>query len=608
MIVPFDIEANGFLKEVTKIHCLSINWNGTIKSTNDYDSMRKLLAMENITLVGHNAVCYDIPTLEKVLGVKVKCKVIDTLPISWYLHSNLPSHGLEFWGGEFGYPKVEVADDEWLNMSYERAVERCERDVEIQTKLWDRLYNELMVLYGDDSFMTSLCPYLSFKMSIVRMQEENPFRLDMDILYRNLEYLEGIRDEKIEALKKVMPTVGVRSKRNPPKNPYKKDGTLSSQGLKWKKLTEERGLPFEYNETIEVIKDYVEPNPQSPQQIKDWLFSLGWKPKFFNEGENGKVPTYLTPDKSICESVLKLGESVKHLDDLGVIKHRIGLLKGFLRDREGEYIHQSIAGFTSTLRLRHKNIVNLPKPSVPYGKLVRGVLSCDDGYEICGSDLASLEDRTKQHFIYPLDPEYVKSMQVEGFDPHLDLAVFAGVLSEQDAQDHKDKKVDHSKVRHQYKTVNYAATYGIGAAKLSQTLEIKQGEAKSIIDAYWERNWAIKAFAKSCATKDAVGKTWVRNPINRFWYELRSEKDIFSAVNQSTGAYIFDLWVGFTLKKVKRITLQMHDEQAIIVKKGYRPQIEKIFKESIEKVNKLLSLNRDMDIDIQWGESYADVH
>ena len=139
-------------------------------------------------------------------------------------------------------------------------------------------------------------------------------------------------------------------------------------------------------------------------------------------------------------------------------------------------------------------------------------------------------------------------------------------------------------------------------------MEIKQKEAKAIIDAYWERNWAIKAFAKSCATKDAVGKTWVRNPINRFWYELRSEKDIFSAVNQSTGAYIFDLWVGFTLKKVKRITLQMHDEQAIIVKKGYRPQIEKIFKESIEKVNKLLSLNRDMDIDIQWGESYADVH
>ena len=388
MIVPFDIEANGFLKEVTKIHCLSINWNGTIKSTNDYDSMRKLLAMEDVTLVGHNAVCYDIPTLEKVLGVKVKCKVIDTLPISWYLHSNLPSHGLEFWGGEFGYPKVEVAEDEWLNMSYERAVERCERDVEIQTKLWDRLYNELMVLYGDDSFMTSLCPYLSFKMSIVRMQEENPFRLDMDILYRNLEYLEGIRDEKIEALKKVMPTVGVRSKRNPPKNPYKKDGTLSAQGLKWKKLTEERGLPFEHKESIEVIKDYVEPNPQSPQQIKDWLFSLGWKPKFFNEGENGKVPTYLAPDKSICESVLKLGESVRHLDDLGVIKHRIGLLKGFLRDRDGEYIHQSIAGFTSTLRLRHKNIVNLPKPSVPYGKLVRGVLSCDEGYEICGSDLS----------------------------------------------------------------------------------------------------------------------------------------------------------------------------------------------------------------------------
>ena len=68
------------------------------------------------------------------------------------------------------------------------------------------------------------------------------------------------------------------------------------------------------------------------------------------------------------------------------------------------------------------------------------------------------------------------------------------------------------------------------------------------------------------------------------------------------------MWLGYIFNEVDKITLQSHDEGGWIIRKGKRKAFEKILKDSIEKVNKKLSLNRDMDIDIQWGENYACVH
>lgn len=58
---------------------------------------------------------------------------------------------------------------------------------------------------------------------------------------------------------------------------------LAKNGLKWKELVESRGLPWPYRGTIEVITGYEPPNPGSHQQVKDYLFHLGWKPDVFKE-------------------------------------------------------------------------------------------------------------------------------------------------------------------------------------------------------------------------------------------------------------------------------------------------------------------------------------
>ena len=50
---------------------------------------------ETDILVGHNIIRFDIPVVERLLGIKVKAQLVDTLALSWYLFPNRKIHKLE---------------------------------------------------------------------------------------------------------------------------------------------------------------------------------------------------------------------------------------------------------------------------------------------------------------------------------------------------------------------------------------------------------------------------------------------------------------------------------------------------------------------------------
>ena len=103
-MIVFDVEADGLLDDATKIHCLSYTSDGqAINTLFDYDQMRDLLLSQS-GLIGHNIIRYDVPLLEKILGIKIKSRLFDTLPMSWVLNYNRPKHGLESFGEDFGIP------------------------------------------------------------------------------------------------------------------------------------------------------------------------------------------------------------------------------------------------------------------------------------------------------------------------------------------------------------------------------------------------------------------------------------------------------------------------------------------------------------------------
>ena len=952
----FDLETNALeLEDVNRItmfvYAFKKNGEWQTRSTTNYDEMRKFFNHKSIK-AGHNILRYDLPVAKKILGIEYDYRdYVDTLGASWTLYPKRIEHGLGVWGKEFGVEKPHIENFE--NVSEEEIRHRCTEDVVINCKLVDKIEADLNNLYGNTHWHVYL-RYLGFKLHNISLQREKPLKVDLVKLQSNLDELETNKNERLEELKPFLDPVPIYSVKKKPKVLYKKDGSLSVAGENWKEITDKYGVDIETEQEFKEIVGYKEPSAGSPSQIKNWLFSIGWKPKTFKEGRNEPVPQIKDGDE-LCESVLELAKQhpeVQLLDKIGILTHRIGLLKGFLENHKDGYIYQDIAGFTSTLRMRHKYLVNLPKPMMEFGQAARGVLTCDDGYVLCGSDLASLEDRIKQHLIFHLDPDYVKEMMSPDFDNHMSLAVFAKALTQDDADFYKSFKKQKKnsdfkyskeeaerfdkidKIRHTYKTSNYclptdttevltrggwktydqlslddliysyntegdfcefveidsipffknedvinmsnkywgfectdnhrwfvdrrvnnknsvyykkefvetknistecsiinAAPYkneskyttedlyllgwilsegsiewsnkfggtsssfgkkrgvrctipqstkwdkhlivekaleacnleytkqklrfddlqtynikassfrdywdrlglpqeqkldvdytelfmncgseqleayiksffegdgylsknsmiisqnkgkildglllaltlagykytvsgkgkclnvripkhrhttgtrlkktasricdvfcvnnknqtfiarqngivtitgnslqfGVGIEKLSASTGLNKKQTQQLRDAYKRLNWSIDKVAESFEVRSFNGLSWVKNPINNFWYELRSEKDRFSAVVQGTGAFIFDLWVKEFHSQLP-VSAQFHDEGLMITKEGTEEQAKAILQKSIETVNKKLKLNREMGIDVQFGKFYSEVH
>ena len=614
MNAVFDIEADGLLDEVTKIHCVSYTTDGKeFCSLTDYDSMRDFF-INATSLIGHDIHRYDLRVVKKILGVEVRCKTYDTLFTSWYINHSRSKHGLESFGEDFGIPKPKI--DDWQNLTLEEYVHRCTEDVKINWSLWQQLIKKLMFLYKDKKEVDRVLQYLTFKAKCAAYQEDVGFDLDLDLVHKSIKILTQQQEEKYAELVKVMPPRKLYKKQSKPKNLFKKDGTPSAAGQRWFDTLDALGLDRTHEEDVKVPNGEEPANPGSSDQVKDWLFSLGWEPCTYkyekNEDGSERLIPQVRKDGELTESVKILideNPSVEVLDGLTVIQHRLGVFEGFRDSQVDGKIHATVAGLTNTLRFKHaKPVVNLPGVDKPWGKEIRGSLIAPKGKLVCGADMVSLEDTTKRHYMYHYDPDYVEEMNAPGFDPHLDLAKFAGVVTQEQIDKHNSGEISLKAVRKNYKAANYASIYGVGGLKLSRTLGIPKNEAQALIDAYWERNWSIKKFSEEQTIRKIGGEMWVLNPVSKFWISLRYEKDVFSSVNQSTGVFCFDSWLAQCWVRGLKPSLQMHDEGGWLVKVGEEDSTRSLLKEAIDAVNKKVQLNVQLDVDIKFGNSYAETH
>jgi len=607
----FDIETDGL--DATKIHVLS--WEddyGKIQSTHDYDDMRKFFE-ESRTLIGHNIIRFDVPVAEKILGIKINARLVDTLALSWYVNHTKPKHGLETYGEYYNVKKPEVTD--WVNLTQEDYAHRCKEDVKINSRLWRDLDIKLSKLYPNDQDKWQFIKYLSFKMECAAEQEALKWKVDIETAKGYLYVWEAEKDLKIVELAEAMPKQILTKVQQRPKVMYKKDGELSAHGEKFEELRKQYKQPDSVQSFV-VKTGERQGNPNSPEQVKEWLYSIGWVPRTFKfvrgpDGVERQVPQ-VRKDGELCPSVIKLTSedpAVAILDGLSVLSHRIAVLKGIIECESDGYVQATIAGMTNTLRFKHaKPLVNLPSVEKPYGKEIRGLLTAPEGYVLCGADMTSLEDTTKRHYMKPLDPDYVAEMSKSGFDPHLDLAKHAGIISQEDIDKHNSGEKSLKDLRKNYKVVNYSATYGVGAAKLARETGMTKKEAQKLLDAFWSRNWSVQKVASTLRKRELFGGMWVQNPVSKFWHSLRSEKDRFSTLNQSTGVYCFDVWVKKCRDKGVKTVGQFHDEIIALVKEGNQIETAMNMNYSIEEVNRQLRLNVDLGVDAQFGKTYADIH
>ena len=612
--VVFDIEADGLVDEATKIHVLSYNTSDGVMSTADYSEMRAVLTKAK-KLVAHNGIRYDAQVIKKLLGIDITKKVVDTLALSWYLNFDRIRHGLEWYGVDYGVPKPVITD--WENLTYEEYQHRCEEDVKINTKLWKDLKRKLDILYQEPSEQDRFINYLMFKMQCAAEQEQIGWKLYLKKAQAHYDTLNQLKVEKEVALAAAMPKVAVYKEYNKPKVMYKKDGSISALGKRWVERLREAKMPQDYSGTLRVVDSWNEGNPNSHEQVKDWLHSLGWVPKTYkyvkeDDGSEREIEQ-IRDNGELCESVKELVDkdpAIELLDGLSVITHRLGIFKGFLSCHKDGWLKAEINGLTNTMRFKHsKPLVNLPGVHQPWGKEIRECLIApSDDHILVGTDMVSLEDTTKRHYMQPLDPSYVAEMSKEGFDPHLNLAMFAGAVTQDQIDQHNKGEINLKDIRKKYKAANYSCVYGVGAPKLARSIGTTAKEAKGLIEAYWSRNWAIKVVAEKQNVRVTGPYMWIKNPVSGFWHHLRADKDRFSTLNQSTGVYCFDTWVAFCRASGLKVCGQFHDETITPVKASDADRAVRLQRLAIDKANKKLNLNVQLDISPQVGKSYADIH
>ena len=157
----FDLETDGFLKDVSTVHCLAIHDLDTEKTItyNDTGSqepvVRGIQRLQDADLViGHNIIGYDLPVIRKLYGwFKSPGITVDTLLLSRLYHPDMIKvdkkhtwkhmplklygrHSLESYGYRLGEFKGSFGSStDWKNWSQEME-DYCIQDVHVTTKLW----------------------------------------------------------------------------------------------------------------------------------------------------------------------------------------------------------------------------------------------------------------------------------------------------------------------------------------------------------------------------------------------------------------------------------------------------------------------------------------
>ena len=300
---------------------------------------------------------------------------------------------------------------------------------------------------------------------------------------------------------------------------------------------------------------------------------------------------------------------------------------------ENDYIIASWSGMAKTWRVKHKKpIVNLPSNNSEHGELVRSCLIAPKGKVFCNNDISSLEDVLKLISINPYDPEYVKSLQDPNYDAHLNIGLLGGFMTQAQVdfykwynkthgegecpiEEFKDKKdswsdefIKLSKIRKSCKVTNYSATYGASANKIAEGADIPLKDGKKLHEAFWNLNWSVKKFAEDRAKKVIDGREWVYSDFSKIWYLLSSPHLVFSVVNQSSGACVFDTLLYFIIKEGIMPIKTIHDELSYYINEGEEEETITKIQRAVAKTNAVLKSPIPFRSTTEFAKSYGDVH
>jgi len=568
----FDLETNGLLDEVSKIHCI-VAANLTTRKLQKFSTEAgnieeglQLLA-DAEELIGHNIMGYDLMVIKKLYPTwHTTAKLTDTLiqcRLIWgnigevdATNQTLPPklrgrHSLESWGYRLKCLKGDYGvNADWETYSKEM-LQYCVQDVLVNVKLYDKIISKD---YSQDA--------MDLEHDIHRIcleQQTFGFPFDEEKAAALYAKLSGRRDE----LKQIMVH------------------TFEPNIIELK--TKTKVLPF---------------NPSSRQQIADRLQKRGWEPKAYTE--SGQVIVNETTLKEIEDTI---PEAKLLLEYLMLVK-RLGQLSegknGWLKLSKNGRIHYStntLGAVTGRATASRPNVQQVPSERAEYGKECRELFHAPKGWELMGSDQSGIELRCLAHYMGKWDKGAYGKVILEG-DIHTTNMEALGLT---------DRSIS--------KTWAYGFLYGAGVEKLGNIVGKGKKEGSRLKDKFLEALPALKNLQDS--VKEEATKRKVKGLDGRI-IPVRHQHASLNTLLQSCGAILAKRWVvtfhqlckeqGYTHGVEFQQCAWVHDEIQILVKEGTGDVFGKLAQKAMRLTGDYYKFGVRLDAEYNIGRSWADTH
>lgn len=615
-MLVFDIETDGFLDVLTRIHCLVIKdtGNGEITRYNDQKNGRppvsQGLAMLQtamaigVPICGHNVIDFDIPAILKLYPeFRVKQSlVVDTIVVTRVTHPDtwdidnklrrsgkLPGnlagrHSLEAWGHRLGVMKGDFKGP-WEVWTPEME-DYNEQDVVVTDAL--RLRMEASKVRPDDT-----CLELEHAVAwIISRQKAHGFLFDREKAEALYVKLAKRRVELEGRLQGVFPPFYVMEKVKTPKR-----DNLTRGYVKDAPFTAVRLTLF---------------NPGSRHHVANRLkHRYGWKPTDFTT----------TGEPKIDEGVLRAMSfpEAKLLEEFFTVDKRIGqIAEGkeawFNHVKADGRIHGSVnpnGAVTGRMTHAYPNVAQTPAVYSPYGKECRACFTVAPGKLQVGADAAALEGCCLAGFMAKYDDgAYVyvvtKGRKEEGTDVHSTTKRAIEIDSREDA-----------------KTWFYAYLYGAGDEKLGSIITKMRAPSKNRKRGAQSRASFVKNLpALGMLVKAVKGaakkrKGFLRGLDGR-WLPVRSDHAALNTLLQSAGAVLMKRALvildnnlqkeGYAPGTNYEFIANVHDEWQLEVDEGIAEKIGAMAVDAIRLAGESFGFRCPLSGEYRVGRTWADTH
>lgn len=617
MTLVFDLETDGFVEVLTKIHSLVMKdtETGQVWSCADHPGYTSIAAgLKLLTaadmIVGHNIICFDIPAIQKVHpGWSPTGLVRDTLVLSRLIWSDLRNmdfdlrrhnprfpgqmigrHSLEAWGYRIGNHKGDYGKStDWSTWTSDMQT-YCEQDVALTEDFWKLI---LTKEYSEEATV------LEHKFqTIIHKQEQAGFHFNVKKAQALYATLAQRRMELERELRGIFDPWWVPKQRN------------ASDGKPKVFTPKGNNVRYGYVKGASMVKvDLVEFNPGSRDHISDRFRKLrGWKPAQWGKDGKAKVDEDILANLPYPEA--------KPISEYLMVQKRIGQLaegpQAWLKqERDGVIYHRVITNGAVTGRCTHikPNVAQVPSLSnkrgkVPYGRECRELFYAPEGFVMLGCDASGLELRCLAHYMAKYDDGAYGEVILSG-DIHTMNMKAAGLPARDPA-----------------KTFIYAFLYGagnvlLGALLLPHGSQKEQARAGAQMRRRFLNNLPALRNLQDAAKVAAKMRGWLKGIDGRI-IPIRSQHAALNTLLQGCGAVVMKranilfyenvTAAGYVWGRDWYQVANIHDEYQTCVRPEFAEDIGAMAVEAIVNAGRSFNFRIPLDAEYAVGPTWADTH